>query len=91
MKTKLKEFIIMFCIQVFSYGMLCINYRAVALANIPLAAITDFVIASFNFFIIKKIASSDDSFHEWLGYALGGVVGSVIGIYYSDLLLNLIQ
>lgn len=91
MKTKLKEFLIMFCIQVFSYGMLCINYRAVALANIPLAAITDFVIASFNFFIIKKIAASDDSFHEWLGYALGGVVGSVIGIYYSDLLLNLIQ
>lgn len=81
----------MFWIQILAYSILCINYRAVALANIPLAAGSDFVFASFNFFIIKKIATSEDSFHQWLGYAIGSVIGSVLGILFSETLLNYIK
>ena len=86
MLNKLKEFGLMFIIQVVSYGLLCINYRAVALAHYHEAAITDFTIASMNFFIIRKIAQSNDAFHQWIGYVLGSVVGSYLGIYVSVLI-----
>lgn len=81
----------MFFIQILSYGIICINMRAVALGNIPLAASSDFLFASFNFFIIKKIASSKEALHQWVGYALGSVVGSILGILCSDPLLTLIK
>lgn len=85
---KLKEFSIMFFIQVVSYTLLCINFRAVAQAHYVQSAASDFVIATLSFFVIKKIAKSDDTVHQWLGYALGGVVGSVLGIYISTILLG---
>jgi hypothetical protein len=85
---KLKEFSIMFFIQVVSYTLLCINFRAVAQAHYVQSAASDFVIATLSFFVIKKIANSDDTVHQWLGYALGGVVGSILGIYTSTLMLG---
>lgn len=85
---KLKEFSIMFFIQILNYGLLCINYRAVAHANYLHATISDFILASLSFFIIKKIANGDDTTHQWLGFALGGVVGSIIGIYLSTIMLG---
>ena len=85
---KLKEFLVMFFIQIVSYTLLCINFRAVAQANYIQSASSDFVIATLSFFVIKKIAKSDDTVHQWLGYALGGVVGSILGIYISTILLG---
>lgn len=73
----------MFVIQLISYTLLVINFRAVAQADYFWSALTDFTIASFSFFVIKKIAKSDDSIHLWLGYALGGLAGSVLGIWVS--------
>ena len=73
----------MFIIQLVNYSLLVINFRAVAQANYFWSAITDFTIASFSFFVIKKIAKSDDSFHLWLGYSLGGLAGSIVGIWIS--------
>ena len=86
MNQKLKEAAVLFFIQIALYGLLCINYRAVALAHYHEAAITDFTIASMNFFIIRKIAQSNDAFHQWIGYVLGSVVGSYLGIYLSVLI-----
>lgn len=88
LETKTKEFIVLFCIQVVSYSLLCINYRAVAQAHYWQSAITDFLIATMSFFVIRKIAKSEDTFHGWAGYALGGVVGSFLGIWLSKLLLG---
>lgn len=83
---KLKEAGLLFIIQLFLYGLLCINYRAVALAHYHEAAISDFTIASMNFFVIRKIAKGEDALHQWVGYVLGSVAGSYIGIYLSILL-----
>ena len=86
MKKKIKEAAILFCIQICSYSLLCINYRAVAETQYNLAAITDFTLASMSFFIIRKIARSEDALHQWIGYVTGSVAGSYLGIYISTLL-----
>jgi hypothetical protein len=86
MKAKLKEATLLFAIQLVLYGIVCINYRAVALADYHEAAITDFVLASLNFFVIRKIAKSDDTLHQWIGYVMGSVAGSYIGIWLSVIL-----
>ena len=85
-KQKIKEASLLFCIQILSYSLLCINFRAVAQTQYHLAALTDFTLASMSFFIIRKIARSDDALHQWIGYVLGSVAGSYLGIYISTLL-----
>ena len=52
------------------------------------AAMADFLIASMNFFVIRKIAQSGDAFHQWIGYVVGSVIGSYTGIYLSVLINN---
>jgi hypothetical protein len=83
---KLKEALLLAGIQIVSYSLLCINYRAVATTHYNQAAITDFMIASLGFFVIRRIARSEDSLHQWLGYAIGSVIGSYLGIYVSVLI-----
>ena len=77
---------LLFFAQVINYGLIVVNYRAVAQASYFWSGLSDFVLASFSFFIIKKIAKSEDSWHLWFGYALGGLVGSLVGIYLSLLI-----
>jgi len=86
MKQKLKEASTLFFIQIALYGLLCINYRAVAQVQYNTAALSDFAIASFNFFVIRKIAKSEDALHQWIGYVAGSVAGSYLGIYTSTLI-----
>ena len=85
---KLKEASLIFIIQVISYGLLCINFRAVAQADYLQATISDFTIATLGYFVIKKLANTENSVHQWFGYAMGGVVGSIVGIYLSKILLG---
>ena len=86
MIKKLKEASLLAGIQIVSYSLLCINYRAVAATHYNEAATTDFMIASLSFFVIRKIAKSEDAIHQWLGYAIGSVIGSYCGIYLSVLI-----
>ena len=86
MKEKIKEAITLGVIQIILYSILCINFRAVAEAHYHEAALTDFLVASMNFFIIRKIAQSTDALHQWVGYVTGSVIGSYLGIYLSVLL-----
>lgn len=85
-KEKFKEASLLAIIQIFLYGLLCINYRSVAAAHYHEAAISDFLIASMNFFIIKKISQSTDALYQWVGYVIGSVIGSYLGIYLSIML-----
>lgn len=86
MNQKFKEAATLFAIQIVLYGILCINFRAVAQAEYNIAAISDFTVASLNFFVIRKIAKSEDAIHQWAGYVLGSVAGSYLGIYISTLI-----
>jgi len=79
----------MFIVQVINWSLLCINIRAVAHANYLQIALTDFTIASINFFVIKKIAKEENETRaQWLGYSIGGVCGSILGTFISQLLLG---
>ena len=86
---KIKEAGTLFLIQVVLYGLLCINYRSVAEAHYNLAAVSDFTIASLNFFVIRKIVKSDEALHQWVGYVLGSVAGSYLGIWLSIKLVSI--
>lgn len=86
--VKIKEFFLFFFIQLVLYFLLVINYRAVSKVDYTGTVITDFIIASFNFFVVRKIAKSEDSFHQWAGYAFGGAIGGVLGLYISKALLG---
>jgi len=86
MLIKFKEAAILAIIQIVLYGLLCINYRAIALVHYHEAAFADFLIASMNFFVIRKIAQSSDALHQWIGYVTGSVIGSYLGIYLSVVL-----
>ena len=86
MNQKFKEAALLFFIQIVLYGILCINFRAVAQAQCDVAAVSDFTVASLNFFVIRKIANSNDTLHQWAGYVLGSVAGSYLGIYISTLI-----
>lgn len=86
-RTKIKEFFTLFFIQIMMYTIWCINYRAVADADYHKAAISDFLIASMNFFVIRKISQTQDALHQWAGYTLGSVIGSYLGIWISTTFL----
>lgn len=86
LKLQLKEAATLFFIQIVLYTIFCVNFRAVAQAEYNIAAVSDFAIASLNFFVIRKIARSEDALHQWIGYVAGSVAGSYLGIYISTLL-----
>jgi predicted DNA-binding transcriptional regulator len=86
MNRKFKEASILFFIQILLYGLLCINYRAIAEIQYHWAALSDFAVASLNFFVIRKISKGEEALHQWTGYVLGSVVGSYLGIYISTLI-----
>jgi hypothetical protein len=68
--------------QLVSYCIITVNFRAVAAGHYVWTAVTDLVYAGLAFFIIQRVShvSTTDA---WVGYTLGGVVGAQIGIYMS--------
>lgn len=79
-RQKVKEFCIFFLTQMVSYILVVVNQRAVTHSEYFLTAVSDFALGSLGFFLLRKIVKSDDALHQWLGYALGGVAGGVLGI-----------
>lgn len=83
---KLKEAAWLFLIQTILYGVMCVNMRAVALKDYEWALVSDFAIATLNFFVIRKIAQGGDALHQWAGYVAGSLAGTALGIWISSIL-----
>jgi hypothetical protein len=79
-RAKAREFGLFFVTQCVSYILVVVNQRAVTHSEYLLTALSDFALGSLGFFLLRKIVKSDDALHQWLGYALGGVAGGIIGI-----------
>ena len=84
----IKQACLIFTIQFVIYVMVCINYRSVAQARYIESAISEFAIATLNYLVIKKIASTGNSTLQWMAYSLGTVLGSLLGIWISKIVLG---
>jgi outer membrane lipoprotein SlyB len=77
----MKEFFILFFVQLVTYATATVSIRAVAVYNYPLVIITDIVLASFGFFVVRRIAQQEaKSYAGFVGYVSGGLVGSVLSL-----------
>lgn len=86
--VEIKNAILFFFAQMLLYLIFALNYRAIAQGNYIWSVISDVIVASITFFIIRKIAKSEDSILLWIGYTVGSVFGTIFGIYISVLLLG---
>jgi hypothetical protein len=79
----------LFLVQCILWFVLTINQRAIAHVDYLQVIITDFLIASMNFFLVKKIADKDnDSYGTLAEYVGGGMIGSVFGMMISQQMLG---
>jgi len=76
--------------QFLNWGICTISWRAVAQANYMASVITDTTLATLTFFVIRKMVKEQDdaSFIQWFGYTIGGVFGTLVGIWSSIHLLG---
>jgi hypothetical protein len=83
--TAVRDSFIFAGIQFLSFAICTMSWRAVAQANIFAAVITDAILSTLSFFLFRKIVDSakSDALIPWLGYTIGGVLGTVFGIYFS--------
>ncbi len=77
----MRNFLTFLALQTVSYALITYNYRSIAHDRLAFALLTDGVYASFNFFVIRKIAKSDDSIVSWFGYVVGSLIGTSIGMW----------
>ena len=82
-RAKLRDAVAMFCIQVVAYLLATLNFRVVQTGSYAGVAVTDALLATFGFLVVRRVARSEEAWHLWLGYMLGGVVGGVLGLALS--------
>jgi hypothetical protein len=87
-RKDIQDALILFVAQMLSFAVISINYRAVAQASYLWSVLTDIVIASLSYFVVKKIAKSKDSVCQWAGFAIGSAIGTIIGIWLSKIILG---
>jgi hypothetical protein len=87
-RKDIRDAFILFFAQMLSFAVISINYRAIAQGSYLWSVLTDLVVASLSYFVVRRIAKSKDSICQWAGFALGSAVGTVIGIWLSKIILG---
>ena len=77
------NFFVFFVIQLASYSVVVFNMRVIAQGSYPLSILSDMLYCSMNYFIIRKIAKSEEDTYGFAGYVVGGMCGTAIGILSS--------
>jgi hypothetical protein len=75
--------LVFFTLNCLNYFILTVDFRATSLAIYSWSAASNYVAAVLGFYIIKRIANPG----HWLdvqGYAIGGVVGNILGIAFTQ-------
>ena len=80
MRHHVKSFVIMMIAQFLNYSLAVYSWRMIAQDNMPAALMVDGVYTTAQFFIIRRIAQSDDTVWAWLGMTVGGVLGTWVGM-----------
>jgi prephenate dehydrogenase len=77
MQSHLKTLIVMAVVQFLSYILVVASWRAIAKDQLPAALWIDGVYTTVQFFMIQRIAQSDQSVWAWLGPVAGGILAPV--------------
>jgi hypothetical protein len=77
-----KKFLILFLSQLVAYALITVNYRYISQGNRMGAVTSDGMIGALNFWLIQRIAKTETTL-EWVGYTLGCMLGSLLGITLS--------
>jgi len=85
MRHHVKSFVIMMIAQFLNYSLAVYSWRMIAQDNVPAALMVDGVYTTAQFFIIRRIAQSDDTVWAWLGMTVGGVLGTWVGMMVARL------
>lgn len=85
---RIRNFSIIFILQLILYCIVTINTRAIAQASISATVFTDFGIAALNWATIRLIAKHNDNAGHFVSYLFGSICGSTIGILLSKSLLG---
>lgn len=78
----MRPFLFFAFLQATNFLLITINYRAVAHVQYVWAALTDGAICLLSWTLLKKIASAD-GWPSRIGYACGGMGGSILGIWLT--------
>lgn len=65
-----------------NYGLNAVSFRFVAKGSYLGVAVADAAIASVGFTLLRSVASAE-TWQERAGYIVGGVVGSMLGIWLT--------
>jgi hypothetical protein len=83
-----KTFILFFALQFGLYFLMTVNYRAIGHARYFWTVLTDVLIATAQFWLIRKVGASPETVIAWGGVVCGGATGSPAGIYVSNKLFG---
>lgn len=75
----MKTFSAFFTLQFVAYGLMCWNYRAVALGWVGNVVVSDLMLAALSFTLMKKVSEAKYGSAMW-GYILGGAAGSAVSV-----------
>lgn len=84
----MKQGLILFVVQFFLNLIATVNMRATAQGNYLWTGITDFVTAVLGFATIYLIIEGGNWVEKLIGFTVGAVAGSLIGIYLSKKILK---
>lgn len=82
----MNTFLLFFFVQFVNFGIWVLDVRFVSQANYLLAVVSDALYCTLNFALIRKISRTEETLPGYLGYMLGGVAGTVIGIWLSQVM-----
>lgn len=81
----MKVAIQLFLLQFVSFFIIVANTRAYTQGRYLWTAVTDMAFGLINFTIVQKVATAR-TWPQRLGYASGGMVGALVGIYLTKLI-----
>jgi|WetSurMetagenome_2_1015567.scaffolds.fasta_scaffold90332_1 hypothetical protein len=84
----MKQGIILFVVQFILNLVGTVNLISTAQCNYLWTATTDIMIALLGFTAIKKIAEKGNGVQKIVGFTIGAVSGSMMGIWLSKVILN---
>jgi hypothetical protein len=80
---RLRAAALLFIVQIFNYAAIAVYTRLVAQAATVPAVALDAVFAAINFFVIRRIARSEDDPFGFAAYVGGSALGTFIGIWIT--------